>query len=70
MDPATTTAIIIGVVGIVGAFVANLRIRSRCRTDHLDISIQKQFNKDLSNVLKNSTDQINNNTSSDSETSL
>jgi len=48
MEPATV-AIILAVVGIIGAGVANLRFRSRCHNETLglDLSISKRFNQDL-----------------------
>ena len=71
MEPSTavgSVALGIAIVGLLSSIIGNLRVRSRCHTNNLDISIQKQFNKDLSNVLKD----IENNkkSSSDSESSL
>jgi hypothetical protein len=67
MEPSTavgSVALGIAIVGLLSSIIGNLRVRSRCHTDNLDISIQKQFNQDLNKVLqeKNST--------SDSETSI
>jgi len=59
---------------LIGATLANLRVRSRCHTENLDISIQKQFNNDLNNVLKDNAEAgrafASGDSTSDDETSM
>jgi len=67
MEPSTavgSVALGIAIVGLLSSIIGNLRVRSRCHTDNLDISIQKQFNQDLNKVLQDK------NSTSDSETSI
>lgn len=68
MEPTTTATIILASIALIGATLANLRVRSRCHTENLDISIQKQFNKDLDNVLKERIENLI--STSDSETEI
>jgi hypothetical protein len=48
MEPGTTATIILASIALIGSVIAHLRIRSRCHVgDVLDISIHKEFEKDL-----------------------
>jgi hypothetical protein len=69
MEPATVTAIILGAVAIIGATIANMRVRSKCKNEALglDISITKRFNEDLS---RPETPPMRCTSSDDDETSL
>lgn len=47
MDPITISSLVIGSLALVAGFISNVRIRSRCRTDNLELSFQKRYNEDL-----------------------
>lgn len=50
MDPIIIGTIILSSIALVSSIVSNMRIRSKCRAgDALELSITKQFNKDLGN---------------------
>lgn len=47
MDPITISSLVIGSLALVAGFISNMRIRSRCRTDNMELSFQKRYNEDL-----------------------
>ena len=48
MDPVTIGAVILASIAVIGATVANIRVRSKCRAgENLELSFQKRFNEDI-----------------------
>ena len=50
MEPTVTATIIVSIVALASACIANMRIHSKCKNEAigLDVSITKKFNEDLS----------------------
>ena len=48
MDPVTV-GIILGSIALVSSIISNIRVRSRCHTQNLDLSFQKRFDEDIAN---------------------
>lgn len=65
MDPVTIGAVILASIAVLGATVANIRVRSKCRAgENLELSFQKRYNDNFKEDLGTKY------TSSDDETSL
>ena len=69
MEPTVTASLVIGILAVFGACVANMRFHSKCKNKALglDISISKKFNENPSTPR---TPPMRGSTSEDDETSI
>lgn len=72
MEPGTAVTLALAGMALIGGIIANLRVRSSCHTQNFDLSVSKQFNKDLGNVLRDidSTDASHGSEDNSEETDL